>query len=419
MSVIINTQTTTNVIELSETFVMSRVSAVTTPPPSQPDDVFLNLNDSQYYPLATTYGFNRTEFNAAVNSNNVITVSAMTQSALQFALNSLGVSGGKVIVPAGTINITSRLDIPSRVILEGAGIGQTIFALSGSSAAGLRAVNQSHIILRNFTVDGIGCTATNNLSILLQRTHNCLLEYVDCKNSNLGSNLVFNTGARKTTIRYCEFSNAFKHGINSKDFFPDEANDQLPPGPYDPNDVTTDFQMYSCYTHNNGNPEFAGGYGIDLHSSYGEIAGCLVENNYFGMKLPDVSNVYIHRNRFTGAVRNLHKSVNDANHPVTSSNQVFYKNEFSGAFNDQPPEPEFNPWPVRFDGFGTGSYKTMYDIFFVDNTYINQLNEFRNASDMTEWYVCPDTQDASLSVSGNPYIVLSQAECDSLIAIFQ
>lgn len=87
-----------------------------------------------------------------------IVVTTMTQAALQAAIDALPSGGGKIIVREGTISLTSSLDLPNKdIMIEGAGIGQTIISLGSNAIYAFEA---------DYTAAQLNCCTIKNLTIL-------------------------------------------------------------------------------------------------------------------------------------------------------------------------------------------------------------------------------------------------------------
>lgn len=215
-----------------------------------------------------------------VPTDNVYPLLECSQKALQNLLDYLPKEGGKIVMPACTINVESGIVIPDNVILEGSGIGKTIINNIAPSTAGLVApVNLlgQNIIVRNFTVEGNGNTLNGVDGYVVKG--NVLVEFIETKNINTsqGSGIQLHPELAlensRFTVRYNKSSGGL-HGIGVK--------------------VRTIANMliYSNEVYGNSN------YGIDMSTSDNiEVAGNYMHNNIVaGAKSPVANNIIYHHN---------------------------------------------------------------------------------------------------------------------------
>ncbi len=251
-----------------------------TPPTNTPRSTSLPCPEGQFQRVKTkeclalknpTWGFKK--FN--IPSNNVYTLTSCTQSALQNLLDTIPASGGKIILPACTINTTGGINIrQNNTILQGAGMGKTIIKNRVDSAIKLYSNN---IILRNFTLDGNNGSSLNGIQAISNNS-NILIEFVEIKNfkPDQGSGIYFYTDTvsnSKTTIRYNKTSNSM-HGINVRTH------------------TSAKMLIYSNIAFDNYY------YGTDISTIRDvEVAGNHLYNNKFaGAKSPAADNITYHHN---------------------------------------------------------------------------------------------------------------------------
>jgi hypothetical protein len=242
-------------------------------------------NESQYYRIQTkeclplenpTWGFQ----GFTVPADNIYPLLECTQKALQGLLNTIPAEGGKIVMPACTINTTDGISIPDNVILEGSGMGKTILNNTvTSTSAPTSAVNLlgENIIVRNFTVNG-NSTTLNGISSFYAKG-NILVEFIEAMNfkSDQGAGISFLRDNAlensRMTARYNKTSNGL-HGIDTK--------------------VRTLAKMlvYSNEAFGNSN------YGLDLSTNDSiEVAGNYLHNNAVaGAKSPIATNIIYHHN---------------------------------------------------------------------------------------------------------------------------
>ncbi len=183
--------------------------------------------------------------------------------------------GGVIRVPECTIDIENGIILTDNIILEGAGIGKTIFNnLGGESVINLHGEN---IIVRNFSVDKKNLGSRQHGINGFRAKGNILVEFIEVKNigDNQNSGISFNTELKNSriTIRYNKVSGGFI-GIDIK--------------------VSTVAKalIYSNEAFNNSQ------YGIDMSTNVDiEVAGNYLHNNsQAGAKSPAADNILYHYN---------------------------------------------------------------------------------------------------------------------------
>lgn len=353
-----------------------------------PEGQYLDLASNTCRNLTKNYGFQAAEF-ASHHGAKEVTLAACTQGALISALDSVKSGGGTVKIPACTINISQNIDIPSGVLLEGAGIGKTkLQASSGFSGNLLRIYHAEHVIVRDLSIDGAGSISTG---ISTQYSHNVMVERVDAGNAD-GAGMRFRY-SRNFTVRYSASHDAKTfHGIGTKDCFPKSAAPDAQEcaasaGSVAPGALwTNNYAIYSNRFYRNGE------YGLDSHSSDGEIAGNIMENNRYGTKFPDASNLWIHHNRIVNNREwgsHLYATVDIA--ARAPHNVVFFHNEISG----------------------NGSYPIMMrapanNVYLINNTYQNNSPNALLVKDVAA-YTCSGSPDANMGASLK---TASSQQCD-------
>lgn len=211
----------------------------------------------------------------SIPKNNSYELSQCTQEAFEKVLNSIPREGGKIKLPACTIEIDGGVDIPSNIIIEGAGIGKTIIKNHGVSCV-LRLTGENNII-RHLTVDGSG-SSLNGIDGW-QFKGNALIEHIQTKHfrRNQGSGIAFLTKEpiknARITIRYNEAFDGL-HGIDVKV------------------QRLANALIYSNESYNNEN------YGIDISTNKNiEVAGnYLHHNKVAGAKSPQADQIIYHNN---------------------------------------------------------------------------------------------------------------------------
>lgn len=358
-----------------------------------PEGEFLDLDVDSCLPLVKSYGFDAAAFLQAADTTQH-ELSVCSQEALEDLLDGLPAAGGVVNLPACTITLLDSLSLPSNVVLQGAGIGQTTIKASQSmvDVSMIRAKRQQNLVVRDLTVDGSGISSHG---ILIWYSANALVERVEVFDTF--QNGVSFRYAEQLTIRYIESrGNLDGHGISSKDCrpedpaVPDLQECQAQAGETAPGVLwSRDYAVYSNHLHYNS------GHGIDLHAAEGEAAGNSVHNNGYGTKFPDSSLLWIHHNEiFDNSGWGLHIYSTLEIPERAPKRGVMFKNSFSGNAD----------YPVRVAN-------PSLEIFLLDNLYsANSPNELR--VDESEIFVCPGTQDAEIELAGEVRREATPEQCD-------
>lgn len=237
---------------------------------------YQRLQTKECLPLQNpTWGFQ----GFRIPSQNVYQLKECTQTALQSLINAIPEEGGKIVMPACIIETTNGINIPSNVILQGAGIGKTIINNISNSKDNSCAINLQgeNNIIRNFTLNGNGSTL-NGIDGYYTKG-NILVEFIEVKNfkHDQGSGIAFLTKYKldnsRITVRYNTSSYGL-HGIDAK--FQSLAK----------------MLIYSNESFGNTN------YGIDMSSNDSiEVAGNYLHHNAVaGAKSPVATNILYHHN---------------------------------------------------------------------------------------------------------------------------
>lgn len=236
-------------------------------------------------------GFKEAAFLAALPQRLYI-VDQLTVTAVQAALDAAEDDGGGIVqLPAGTIRAGKQINCPSNVLVQGAGMGQTIIDADGWAGTLFQAKHRGNIVLRDLTLHGSLSTQGN---FLFWYTQNVLIERVESRYSKDANGRL--RYSHQWTVRYCNLHHGQKlHGLGTKDYFPpddigNEADAIARAGNLGDYGVlwSNDFAIYSVVANDNGD------HGLDLHGQDGEVAGCRLEGNVYGMKSPDTINVIHH-----------------------------------------------------------------------------------------------------------------------------
>lgn len=240
-------------------------------------DQYYRLQTKECLPLENpTWGFQ----GFSVPAENVYPLRECTQKALQNLLDSIPEEGGKIVMPSCTIHTVNGINInKDNIILQGAGIGETIISNTSTSVFPSCAVNLrgKNSIVRYFTVDGNGNTLNGIDGYRVKG--NVLVEFIETKNISTvqGSGIQLHTAIAlensRFTVRYNKSSGGL-HGIGVK--------------------VRSSAKMliYSNEMYGNSN------YGIDMSTSDDiEVAGnYLHHNTTAGAKSPLANNIIYHHN---------------------------------------------------------------------------------------------------------------------------
>ncbi len=364
-----------------------------------PEGEYYDVNRNGCFPLCQPQlGFDFNRFNAAVGSQ-VYTLQSCTQTDLQNLINSVGAAGGIVEIPACTILFSTKLFVPENVILQGAGMGQTIITVqAGFTGHVLETKYISNAIIRDLTIDG---NDELTQAIVAWYTDNLLIERVEVKDS--GRNGIDLRYIQNVTVRYCKvYNTGLYHGISSKDCSSgfDLAACQSQAGNTAPGVLwTTSYSLYSNEVYNNGS------HGINMHAINGEVAGNYSHNNAYGSKFFDAEDVLIHHNKFESNGSWATHVTASLNIPDRlPRNLSFYQNQFQGSQSD---------YPVRI---GTAEAA----IYLIDNTYAGNVNEeIRNTAASGVVQGCTGTQDMVVPSAGTALTVASAAVCNGPVCAEQ
>lgn len=353
-----------------------------------PEGQYLDLATSYCRNLHKNFGFDVDAF-AENFSEQTVHVESCSMDALKEALDSIRPNGGIVQLPACTLELNASLTLPSRLILQGAGQGETVLrATSGLAGENMLRIHEgSQVIVRDLTLDG---ARNAERGLLVWYADNVLVERIEAMNM-AGSGIVFRYTSR-ITIRYIDSHDHQKnHGIGSKDCFGETLADcegeagEISVGTF----WSQDYAIYSNKLHNNGK------YGLDSHASYGEVAGNLMLNNGYGSKFPNASYLWIHHNRIANNDSwgtHLYSTLQiPERYP---KNIVFYQNEFVG--NGE--HPLIASAPVT-------------DVYLIRNTFRDNASELLRTSDVVV-YACDDGSGTVPRADGTELQFAEDAQCE-------
>jgi len=338
--------------------------------------------------LDTNYGFDLVQFESQVGTAELaLGEEDCTEDALRALLDMLDKAGGGTLeLPSCEIGLTQPIYVPSRSILQGAGVGQSVLFvqpewISGGSVVrvydqsylldGWEAAGHDDVVLRDFTVRGLEEVAANNIEVLW--SDNVLVERVDSYEAGKSA-LAFGS-SRKLTVRYSTFHHSYLyHGIGSKDCYPDQitlkddedglvSRSDCDGG--DPNFWAEDYAIYSNQMYNNQ------GHGLDSHASFGEVAGNLITSNVHSSKFVEPAHdLWVHDTLFDGGewwgTKISNQYIDETDETMNLSRHVYYRNQFSSN----------GTYGVRV---GEG----VSEIYFIQNSYTDngEDNELRLTCD--------------------------------------
>lgn len=362
--------------------------AAPTPTPQQPsgyesgnpcaDNEFLDLTANVCRKLdRPDLGFDFGRYYSWLDENNVINADC-SESSFEEALEQAK-GGGIVRLPACTMEI-GRINVPSKVVIEGAGVGKTILKGSGCDNSSPRRVlliiNQSDVVLRGVSLDA---GDRNCVMLEVDRSTNVLIERLEIYDST-EVGMRFNNGTRKITIRYTDiYNNGEYHAIGSKDCATGATISSCPEEMW-----TSSYSIHSNKLHDHGD------HGLNLHGINGEVAGNLSYNNHHSGKFYDAQCIWVHHNEF----RN-NESWNVFIAPTldiearASHDIYFYKNQYletpSGTYS----------WGISYTGDNvTLPLEKFAHVYVMDNQYAGRLK-----TNEVPLNICPNTSEAGLSVS--------------------
>lgn len=376
---------------------------------------FRDLNDNNVCKrlVKPQFGFNIEAFDQD-HGPAVRTLDVCSESGLRDLLSNLPSSGGTINLPACTIVVTSGIEIPGNVLVQGAGSGRTFLRAGPGFSGHLIEVNfAKNIVLRDLTIDGSGGF---NHPLLIWYAQNILVERVEVADSER-TGISFRYSSR-VTIRYSQSHGAGAwHGIESKDCpnsdpkptlaecesaFESRSNQD---GTTQPGVLWT--QSYAVYS----NEVFQNGtHGLNLHATFGEVAGNFSHDNQYGSKFFDARNVWIHNNKFSNNRKSGTHVNTSINIPALEPNQlIFYDNQFvSNGHNNG----------------GSSDYvfriaDPSHNIYLINNTYSsNAKEELRISAAAGVVKICVGSQEASLPIAGNATSFATSAECDNPQLLF-
>lgn len=324
------------------------------------------------------YGFAVERFMAGFDVSNVI-AAGCSEDALEDALAQAG-AGGTVQLPACTFSV-GRVDLPSGVMIQGSGIGQTIVSGRGCSETDsaktiFDLTGRSNVVFRDMTLDAGG---QNCVMLSVENSDNVLVERVEVKNSQR-TGLKFRRGVNNITIRYANiFENGEFHGVDSKDC--KTGADLSSCG----RDLwSAKYAVYSNVLRGHGT------HGLNIHAIRGEIAGNLSYANGYGGKLYDGQCLWVHHNLisnndnwglFIAPTLDIDERI--------SRDLYFYRNVFSGFQNN-----DHFAWGITEEG-GEVRHPAdrISDVYLIDNSYDGRIK-----TDSVAINICPDTTEWVLGI---------------------
>ena len=344
-----------------------------------PENQFRDLSTNACHPLdRTDYGFSVSAFLLATNTENVVQ-SSCTESSLQEALKQVS-AGGIVQLPACTFSI-GRVDVPSNVIIQGQGTGQTTINGIGCSETDsaktiFNVSGRSNLIFRDMTLDAAG---QNCVMLSVENSDNVLVERIKLQNSER-TGMKFRRGVNNITIRYSDIlENGEFHGIDSKDC---QTGANLSKCPRDL--WSTKYAVYSNVLRGHST------HGLNIHAIQGEIAGNLSYSNGYGGKLYDGQCLWVHHNLISNNANwgLFIAPTLDIDERITRD-LYFYKNTFSG-FQDS----DSFAWGITAEGGDVvHPASQITNIYLMDNTYDGRIK-----TDNVAVNICPATTEWDLSI---------------------
>ncbi len=248
-----------------------------------PADEFCRIKTGECLPLQhPDWGFQG--FTVPDANTYYLDASNCNGGALQGLIDSVPAEGGKIILPACTIETTQDIVLKSNLIIEGAGMGQTIVRMTNYPEAPgtvMHGYGVHNVIVREITVDANSDSAGGGDTMGVNFDYGCdniLVEKVEGFDAN---RQVF--GFRNTSHFTARFNDATRgmHGVAAKI----ETS-------YDSSVGTSNGLIYSNQL--SGNNE----YGVDLaRSTNVEVAGNdMHDNATAGGKFPHSRYIYLHHN---------------------------------------------------------------------------------------------------------------------------
>ncbi|MEZ4659902.1 MAG: right-handed parallel beta-helix repeat-containing protein [Caldilineaceae bacterium] len=346
------------------------------------DDEFLDLAANVCRKLdRPELGFDFGRFYGWLDENKVVN-SACDEKSFEAAL-AQAAGGGIVRLPACTLEI-GRINVPSQVVIEGAGIGQTILVGKGCDNPAPRRVlliqNQSDVVLRGVSLDAGG---RNCVMLEIDHSTNVLIERLAIYNST-EVGLRFNNGARNITIRYTDiYNNGDLHGIGSKDCDTGAILAACPEAMW-----TSSYSIHSNKLHDHGD------HGLNLHGINGEVAGNQSYNNHHSGKFYDAQCVWVHHNEFrNNQAWNIFIAPTLNIEARASHDVYFYKNQYLDT-----PAGEFS-WGISYTGDNVTLPLEKYtNIYVMDNQYAGRLK-----TNEVTLNVCPNTTEDGIAISPKQY----------------
>ena len=353
------------------------------------DDEFLDLTANVCRKLdRPEIGFDFGRFYGWLDENRVINADCTEQSFEAALAQAAG--GGIVRLPACTLEV-GRINVPSQVVIEGAGIGQTILkgrgCVNDSPHRIVLVQDKADVVVRDLSLD-----AVNGNCVMLEADHstNILFERLEIHNST-EVGIRFNNGTRKITIRYTDiYNNGRYHAIGSKDCASGATLADCPEEMW-----TSSYSIHSNRLHDHGD------HGLNVHGINGEVAGNLSYNNHHSGKFYDAQCVWVHHNEFrNNEAWNIFIAPTLNIEARASHDIYFYKNQYL-----ETPAGDFS-WGITYTGDTVVLPLEKYtNVYVMDNQYDGRLK----TNDVT-LNVCPNTTEDGISV--NPKQYGDTATCD-------
>lgn len=371
-----------------------------TPTPTEPanPNVIARCADNEFRDLSANLcrkldrpdlGFDFARYTQWLDPNAVINA-ACNESAFEAALAQAS-GGGIVQLPACTMEI-GRINVPSQVVIQGAGIGQTILKGSGCDNSAPRRVlliqDQSDVVLRDLSLDAGG---RNCVMLEIDHATNVLVDRVKIYNST-EVGMRFYNGSRQVTIRYSEIhGNGELHGIGSKDCATGATIDSCPESKW-----TSSYSVHSNMLYDHGD------HGMNLHGLNGEVAGNLSYANGHSGKFYDAQCVWAHHNQFrNNSDWNIFIAPTLDIPQRASHDLYFYKNQYL-----ETPASTYS-WGITYTGDHVTQPLASYtNIYVMQNEYASRLK-----TNDVPLSVCPGTVEDGL-LSGAEKLTGNSATCN-------
>lgn len=269
------------------------------------------------------------------SNTRTLSTGECNREALNNAIQDVAASGGgRILVPACSIEIRIPIFLPSNVEVRGSGAGKTVLYAHADNVDRIVAVKRrTNVVLADMTIDGYD-RPQHNLEVRYAR--NVVLEGLEVKRA-AGSAIDFYQ-SRNVTIRYSLVHDVdvlgSKHGIGSKDCYlgrgdtdssrcANSLRSQAESDFNKPPDCNTSYcpctmsdfgegtsycfgygslwtQNYAVYSNFIRNIRYE--FCTAIHARNGELAGNICESSGQGSKMPDAWDVNVHNNLYRNNV---------------------------------------------------------------------------------------------------------------------